>query len=102
MKDSTLSTTWSPFRPMLNLDASDAHVARAVVLPLDCSRKQLKDLLTLSGESEMPFGKRLDEYCVEASKRTGSPDDPLVVEFIHEIARLQSLLLSASNSRIRF
>jgi hypothetical protein len=76
---------------MLDLNASDAHVARAVVLPLDCSRKQLKDLLTLSGESETPYGKRLDEYCVEALKRTGSPDDPPVVEFIHEIATFAAL-----------
>ncbi|WP_146417103.1 MULTISPECIES: hypothetical protein [Haloarcula] len=76
---------------MLDLDASDANVARAVVLPLDCSRKQLKDLLTLSGESETPFRKRLDEYCVETLKRTGSPDDPPVVEFIHEIATFAAL-----------
>jgi len=34
MRDSTPSLTWSPFQPMLDLDASDAHVARAVVLPL--------------------------------------------------------------------
>jgi hypothetical protein len=71
---------------MLDLNASDAHVARAVVLPLDCSRKQLKHLLSLSSESETPFGKRLDEYCVEALKGTGSPEDPPAVESIHEIA----------------
>lgn len=71
---------------MLNLNASDADVARAVVLPLDCSRRQLKKLLTLSSESERSFAKRFDEYCVEALKRTGSPQEPPIVESIHEIA----------------
>ena len=71
---------------MLDLNAYDADVARAVILPLDCSRKQLKHLLSLSDMSETPFGKRLDEYCIEAVKGTGGPADTPVVEFIHEIA----------------
>jgi hypothetical protein len=76
---------------MLDLNAADGHVARAVLLPLDCSRKQLRQLLTLSGESETPFGKRFDEYCVEALKGTDGPKDPPVVEFIHEIATFAAL-----------
>jgi hypothetical protein len=75
MKGSIPSTIWFPFQPILDLNASDALIARAVMLPLDYSRKQLNHMLTLSGESERLFRKRLDEYIVEALKSTGDPDD---------------------------
>lgn len=73
---------------MLELNASKAHVLRAVLLPLDCSRKQLKQLLALS---ERGVGERLDEYIVEALKATGGPEDPPVVKSIHEIATFSTI-----------
>lgn len=76
---------------MLNFQSSTAHVLRAVLLPLDCSRKQLRQLLALSDGSDSGFGKRLDKYGVEALKATGGPEDPPAVESIHEIATFPTI-----------
>lgn len=76
---------------MIDIHASKAHVLRAVLLPLDCSRKQLTKLLALHEDTQSGFGERLDEYGVEALKATGGPDQPPVVESLHEIATFSAI-----------
>ena len=76
---------------MIDVHASKAHVLRAVLLPLDCSRKQLTKLLALHKDTQSGFGERLDEYGVEALKATGDPDQPPVVESLHEIATFSAI-----------
>lgn len=76
---------------MLDLHASKSHVLRAVLLPLECPRKQLKELLALSVDSEENFDQRLDEYTVQALKPTGGSEEPPVVKSLHEIATFSAL-----------
>jgi hypothetical protein len=76
---------------MLDLNASSAHVLRAVLLPLDCSRRQLKQLLAPLEDFEGGVGKRLDEYGVEAVELTGGPEEPPVVESFREIATFATM-----------
>jgi len=76
---------------MLDLHTSKAHVLRAVLLPLDCSREQLTQLLAFSQDSQSGFGQRLDEYGVEALKPTSDLDQAPVVESLHEIATFSAI-----------
>ncbi len=71
---------------MLEIPNREIDVARATLLPLDCLRKQLRQLLGLFNNPGGEFGERLDKYGVEALKPTGGIETPPYVEEFHEIA----------------
>ncbi|SMO72430.1 hypothetical protein [Halorubrum cibi] len=75
------------------LEIPDRHldVQRATLLPLDCTRRQLRQLFALFDDTGEGFGKRLDEYGVEALKaKNGIKTHPNIDSF-HEIATFAAI-----------
>ena len=71
---------------MLEIPDRQIDVARATLLPLDCSWKQLRQLLALFDDTGEKFEQRIDKYGAEALKPTGGIETPPYVKHFHEIA----------------